>query len=68
MLRFAEMAATLSFDEGGITGAEELSCSGFLASTVKRTHQEMTNNIFRLKTRYHKDLKNQKEQNRALEN
>lgn len=56
-MRFAELAAALSTDGSGsgvaFGGAEELSGSGFMASTVRRTHQEMADKLFTLKTKHH---------------
>ena len=68
-LRLAELAAVMSTDDGvvGIGGGEELSGSGFLASAMKRTHQEMTDKLFRLKNRYRKDVQTLREKTYALE-
>lgn len=66
-LRFAELATIMSTDGNGFGGAEELSGSGFVASTIRRTHQEMTDKLFDLKTRSHREKQKLKEKNKALE-
>ena len=66
-MRLAELAAVMTTEGNAFGGAEELSGSGFLASTVRRTHQEMADKLYRLKTRYNHDRQRLKEKNEALE-
>lgn len=66
-MRLADLAAVMANETGGFGGAEELSGSGFLASTVRRTHQEMADKLYHLKTRYNHDRQRLKEKNEALE-
>lgn len=56
-MRYVDMAtlAATANDIGGLVRAEELCGNGFVASAVRRTHQEMADKLYALKTRHHQE-------------
>lgn len=68
-MRYVDMAAAVGGDRGvGALGrAEELCGNGFVASAMRRTHQEMADKLYTLKTRHHQEKQKLKDKVRVLE-
>lgn len=56
-MRYIDMAtlAATTNDISGLGRAEELCGNGFVASAMRRTHQEMADKLYALKTRHHQE-------------
>lgn len=68
-MRYVDMSAAASGSTGvGMLGrAEELCGNGFIASAMRRTHQEMTDKLYHLKTRHHQEKEKLTKKVRVLE-
>ena len=68
-MRYVDMAAMASGSSGvnALGRAEELCGSGFMGSAIRRTHQEMADKLYILKTRHHQEKEKLKDKARALE-
>ena len=69
-LRLVELANLMSSSSSSSPsdgGNEELSGNGFMASVMRRTHQEMADKLYTLKTRHHREREDLKRKVRASE-
>ena len=69
-MRYVDMATLAASVTGGISGldrAEELCGNGFVASAMRRSHQEMADKLYALKTRHHQEKEKLVERVKSLE-